>query len=81
MVMVLLGAGLRSAELTALECRDIREDLSPDPVLRIRGKRGRERLVPIRPSVLPPPMDIWPAPAVVLRRLDQYSSPTIELLG
>lgn len=52
MVMVLLGAGLRSAELTALDCMDIRQDLGGTAVLKVRGKRGRERLVPIRPPVL-----------------------------
>jgi site-specific recombinase XerD len=52
MVQVFIGAGLRESELCALDCEDIRE--LPDGVwaLRVRGKRKKQRLVPLGAAAL-----------------------------
>ena len=59
---LLYGAGLRIAEALALACGDVRTD-GP---LRMRGKGGKERLVPVLPAVRAALLD-WlhqhPAPA------------------
>ncbi len=47
---LLYGAGLRIAEALALECGMVPR--TPDTPLRVRGKGGRERLVPLLPAVL-----------------------------
>lgn len=46
---LLYGAGLRIAEALALDVRDVRE-VSAGP-LRVQGKGGKERLVPLVPAV------------------------------
>jgi integrase/recombinase XerC len=45
---LLYGCGLRIAEALALDVRDAARDGAP---LRVRGKGGRERLVPVLPAV------------------------------
>jgi site-specific recombinase XerD len=56
MVLVLLGAGLRIEELCKLDCADLVGATSADPktpaVLRIRGKRGKQRSVPLLSPVV-----------------------------
>ncbi len=51
MLLALLGAGLRSAELVALDGIDVREDLAAVPSWRFAAS-GHERFVPIQPGVL-----------------------------
>jgi integrase/recombinase XerC len=50
---LLYGAGLRIAEALALDVRDAPRTDAPqgDATLRVRGKGGKERLVPVLPAV------------------------------
>jgi integrase/recombinase XerC len=52
MVTVLLGAGLRVAELCSLDCGDVFEHAPGLWAIRVRGKRGKERIVPVHPPVV-----------------------------
>jgi integrase/recombinase XerD len=49
---VFLGSGLRVSELSALRLSDIRDDGEGGAVLRVQGKGGKGRLVPLAASVL-----------------------------
>jgi site-specific recombinase XerD len=51
MVMVLLGAGLRISELCALDCQDVVTEVH-FAILRVHGKGGKQRLVPVHPPVV-----------------------------
>jgi site-specific recombinase XerD len=52
LVALLLGAGLRAAELVALDVADLREDERGDFAVHVRAGKGRkDRLVPIRGDV------------------------------
>lgn len=50
LVAVLAGAGLRSAQTTGLSIGDVQGE--PAPRLRVSGKAGKERIVPIAGEVL-----------------------------
>lgn len=47
LALVLLGGGLRAAEVSALEGQDLGHDADGEPLLRIHGKGRKERLVSI----------------------------------
>jgi hypothetical protein len=52
LVALLLGAGLRAAELVGLDVADVREDAEGETVLHVRaGKGHKDRVVPIWPEV------------------------------
>jgi integrase/recombinase XerC len=52
MLLVLLGGGLRIAELCALDAGDVILDPSGEGVVRVKGKGRRHRLVPIHAEVV-----------------------------
>jgi site-specific recombinase XerD len=52
MLAVFLGAGLREAELCALERGDLHVNADGSGLLLVRGKGERDRLVPIHPPVV-----------------------------
>ena len=52
MMLVFLGGGLRVAEVTALTCRDIRQDCDGGTYIHVRfGKGGKDRLVPVLEAI------------------------------
>lgn len=52
LLAVMLGAGLRAAEVCALDVADVREDGAGGTVLHVRAGKGRkDRLVPVQPDV------------------------------
>jgi len=52
LAMVALGAGLRVAEIAALDVADVRADLEGGAALYVRhGKGGKDRTVPVQPEV------------------------------
>jgi site-specific recombinase XerD len=52
MVQVLLGAGLRVAELCVLDCEDLLGSSQGFAMLKIHGKGNKQRLVPIHPPLV-----------------------------
>lgn len=85
MVACALLAGLRRAEIAAVHTRDITET-SDGPSLRVRGKGGRVRVVPLHPLLARLLADA-PAGFVFPGRIDGHLSPAhvgkrlIRLLG
>lgn len=51
LVAVLIGAGLRAAELVGLDIDDIAEDQDGEVMLTVHGKGRKDRVVPIRRDV------------------------------
>lgn len=51
MALVLLGAGLRAAEICVLDGLDLGSDAEGEPLLRVHGKGRKERLVPVHALV------------------------------
>lgn len=51
LALVMLGGGLRAAELCVLDGQDLGQDAEGEPLLRIHGKGRKERLVPVHTLV------------------------------